>query len=477
MAVTRIILWLGNAFLFCAIIMGLTGAAGFLLREASMSVVFLFFSLIAALLGGALVFMTRNSPSRETSKDAMIFLLLFWIFVPIVFALPYVVCGVTPTFSRAYFESVSAFSTTGASTLIAEDIPRTFLLWRSLLQWGGGVMTATFAVVILAALNLSGSGVHRSKLFTLRRGELFSRLIGVGRIIALIYGFIAAICFVGLLVSGTQIFESLCLSLSAISTGGLTPQNGPLSGYVSRFGVLILAITCFFGASNVAVLWDFARLKSWRKGHKLFLNLEHRGLLVLIAALILFGLFHAGIKQFYTVLIEAIFMVSTAGFNYRPAGIETLPSALLIIIALIGGSAISTAGGLKIIRGILLLSHAGTDIDRMSHPSRVKLVRFRGQILPDQAFLSVWMYFFGYTLVFAAGIVALGAAGMAYPVAVSASAASLSNMGPLLPATFPLSPYAEMNGLQLGILSSLMLFGRVEVLAAMAAFTPALWRQ
>ena len=477
MAITRIILWIGYTFLFCAALMIFAALTGLAFQEYALSGAFLFISLIIALFGGILAFTTRSAPVKESTRDAMIFLLLFWIATPFVLFLPMWAADVTAGPVQAFFETVSAFTTTGASALNPDELPSTILLWRAILQFCGGVVSATFAVVILAALNLSGTGVHKSKLFTLKKGEMFSRLLFIGRIVGGVYATLAAICFALLLISGHGLLNSICLSLSAISTGGLTPQDGTLSTYVNKFGVIALAVTCVFGAANLAIVWDMLRLKTRGSFMRLIRNYEHRGLFVFMAVLIVFGSIYAGLGNVFAVFIESLFMVSTAGFDYEAIGIDVVPPSLLIMGALVGGCAISTAGGLKMIRLLLLMSHASTDVGRMSHPSKVKQVHFRGSVLKDRAFMSVWMYFFGYTLVFAAGVVALGAAGISYPVAVSASAAGLSNIGPLLDTTFPLYSYATMDALQLTVLSVLMLIGRVEVLAALAAFTPSLWRK
>ncbi len=477
MAFTRIIHWLGVSFLFCAIINALAILFGLALGEYELVRTFVFMTLILALAGGVLFVSTFNAAIRESVGDALIFLLLFWLLTPIVLGVPFYMSGVASSLPQAYFEAVSALTTTGASTLVPENIPRTFLIWRSLLQACGGIVVSTFAVVILAALNLSGTGVHRSKLFTLKRGELFPRLIAIGKVITAIYAAISFICFAGLLLTGAGLIDAICLSLSAISTGGLTPQSGGMSSYISRIGAALLAFTCIFGAANIAVLWDFIRMSSALHVKRFFTNVEHRGMFVMIAGLLLCGVFYAGITNFFVVIVEAIYIVTTTGFDYEVIGIDMVPRGLLISLALIGGSAISTAGGIKIIRLLLLMRHAMTDIDRMSHPSRVKLVKFRGHILPDREFLSIWMYFFGYILIFGGGIMALGAAGLEFSVAVSACAAALSNFGPLLQATFPDTSYAAMGKLQLCVLSIIMLIGRVEVLAALAVFSPSLWKR
>ena len=169
--------------------------------------------------------------------------------------------------------------------------------------------------------------------------------------------------------------------------------------------------------------------------------------------------------------------MSTAGFDYNVIGIEMLPPVILIAIALMGGSALSTAGGVKIIRMLLLFRHLSTDMSRLSHPSRIVPVSFKSQHIPDRAFLSIWMYFFGYTLFFGVSILAIGATGLSFEDAVATGAASLSNMGPLLPATLPESglTYADFTALQKGVSAIFMLIGRVEVLAVLILFTPSFW--
>jgi len=186
-----------------------------------------------------------------------------------------------------------------------------------------------------------------------------------------------------------------------------------------------------------------------------------------------------GPSHAYTLLIESMFFVSTAGFDYDVIGIEMLPSVVLISVALIGGSALSTAGGLKIIRILLLFRHLFTDLGRLTHPSRLIPVNFRGEHIPDRAFLSVWMYFFGYTLFFGLAILALGATGLGFEDAVVTGAASLSNIGPLLPATMPESglTYADFSASQKMISAITMLIGRVEVLAILILFIPSFWQR
>lgn len=477
MAITRIILWLGNTFVICAALLALTALCAFFMLDAQSAIGMASTALGTGLLGVTFIAMTYNTPAQETNADALLFLLIFWLLVPLIAAIPYLALGVSSDIVSAYFEAVSAFTTTGASALNPDELPKALLIWRALLQWFGGVCVATFAVVVLAALNLAGTGIHRSMLFTLKKGELFERLIGIGRVIAGIYIFLAAICFIAMVITGTGAFDALCLSLSGVATGGLTPHSTPISAYVGRMSSIILAIFCFFGAMNVAIVWDALRLRRLRNIITLIRNVEHRGLLVIAMAMSIFGFFFVGFSHAFTLIIESLYFVSSAGFDYNVIGIEMMPPVILIAIGLIGGSALSTAGGVKMIRILLLFRHLSTDMSRLSHPSRIVPVSFKKQHIPDRAFLSIWMYFFGYTLFFAFSILALGATGLTFEDSVATGAASLSNIGPLLPATLPESglTYADFSSVQKLVSAFFMLMGRVEVLAVLILFTPSFW--
>lgn len=479
MAVTRIILWIGYALVMMSALMGLALLGALFLIDYQVAIIMVVTGLAVLVFGVLLILTTAQTPSRETNSDALLFLLLFWTFIPLIGAIPFLVYDPNTGWIRAYFEAVSMLTTTGASGFAAEELPPAIILWQAILQFFGGVSVATLAVVVLAALNLTGTGVHRSNLFTLRKGELFERLIGIGRVVFSIYLFIASLSFILMTLSGTRVFDALILSLSAVATGGMTPRSDDLVLYVPRISAFILALTCGLGAMNVSVVWDILRSRNLRNMRRLFTNIEHRTLLFIFVGLLMLGLFYAGVQNIYPVFLEAIFFVSSAGFIYDPISLEQIPSVILIAIALTGAAALSTAGGLKVIRIVLLMRHLSTDIKRLSHPSRVLPVSFRKMAIPDRAFLSIWMYFFGYTLVFGVSVLGYGAVGLDFVDATTVGAASLSNMGLLLPATLPESglTWIEMSSSQLMLSSVLMLIGRVEVLAVFVLLTPSFWKE
>ena len=364
MAITRIIYWLGNTFIIFAVLLGFTSFLILFLSDYSASFIFFIMSMVVLTVGSILKLLTHNTSNRDSNSEALLFLLLFWIFVPMLGSLPYIALGTTNSFISAYFESVSAFTTTGASSLVADDLSQVIVLWRSILQWFGGVCAATFAIVILAALNLFGTGIHKSKLFTLEKGKLFLKISTIGRIVAFIYFLITFFTVLLMVFSGSNLFDSLCLSLSGISSGGLMPKSGPLNTYINQVGITILSITCLIGAMNVAVLHDCFRLKNTKAFLSLLKNVEHKALITFVLILFSIGAIYGSFSSVFVIIIESIFFISTAGFNYAIDGLEYIPVAILISLCLIGGSALSTAGGLKIIRILLLFRHLGTDMNR-----------------------------------------------------------------------------------------------------------------
>lgn len=479
MAFLRIILWLGNSFVLCAGLFIVAAFVAYGTIDPLSTIRFSGLAMISGVLGAILIALSYNSTARESNSEGLLFLALFWVIIPFITAIPFWLLGASPNILSAYFESVSAFTTTGASRLVPEEIPAALVFWRALLQWFGGVSIATFAIVILAALNLTGTGIHRTMLFTFKKGELFGRLVWIGGLSALIYLGLAAIAFLLMVLGGAQVFDALCLSLSGVSTGGLTPKSGPLSLYVPPFAATILGILCIFGAMNISVLWNFIRLKTWRSFRQVLLNVEHRSLWYFVSFLAFLAVIFSGLANLPNSFLDSLYFVSSAGFQYDVVGIDMVPSVILISMALIGGSALSTAGGIKILRLLLLFRHLITDLGRLSHPSRIIPVKLHDRRVADKAFLSVWMYFFAYALVFGIGVAAFGVAGLGLEDSIATSSASLTNMGPLLSLSLPESglTYSNFTSSQMIISIVLMLLGRLEVLAILALFMPAFWRQ
>ena len=444
--------------------------------QLNTAVVFFFLAIISGFTGFVFVMSTPISKNIETNIDALLFLIMFWIVAPILSALPFFFLGPEMTIASLLFEGVGAVTTSGASAFLPSDLPDGLLLWRGLAQLFGGIAVTTFAIVILASLNMTGTGIHRSLLFTYEHEDLYGRIITIGKTVGGVYCGFVALSLLVLLMGGAAPIEALCLALGGVSTGGLSPIDGPLATILSPLGAFLFSIICLLGAFNFAVIWDVIRIHNKVSVLRFFSNVEHRALLVLIGILLLVSILYFNGAHMIDNINEVIFFVSTTGYDYNIVALEMTPSILLIIIALIGGSALSTAGGLKVIRLLLLFRHLETDLSRLSHPSRIIPVKFRGQLIRDRSFVSIWMYFFGYTLVFGLGILSFTATNIDFETAVTLSAGMLSNMAPLLQYTFSDSTLLMLDDGQKLVAVALMYAGRVEVLAIFALLSTMQWR-
>ena len=473
--ILRLIQRSGRLFFLFAALYAAAAILCFGIVEIRAAIMFISFALVIGVMGFIFVILSAAETHSETNIDALMLLMLFWILGTVLSALPYAFLLPNMSLPSLFFEGVGAITTSGASGFLPSELPNSLHIWRALVQCLGGIVVTTFAIVILATLNLTGTGIHRSVLFTYQHIDLFARLMLIGRIVAAVYLCFAAAAIVVLLLSGASPVQAFCLALGGVSTGGLSPSDVPLAQILSPLGAVVFACICLFGAFNFAVLWDIIRHRDKRVILQAVINVEHRGLLVMIGVLTLLSIFYLGWPNFFDSFIEAIFFVSTSGYEYNIIALEMLPPVILISMTLIGGSALSTAGGLKMIRLLMLFRHLETDLSRLTHPSRVYPVKFRGQHVRDNSFLSIWMYFFGYTFLFGGGIVAFAATGVDFDISVTLSAGMLSNMAPLLPYTFSDLAMTQLTDVQKIVASGLMFAGRIEVLAILALISSRPW--
>jgi len=431
----------------------------------------LFFGVSGTLIG-------RNLETPTGPREGVAMLLGGWTLLPLIASLGFWDRGGLASFADAYFEAMSAFTTTGFTLLEAETANRSILLWRSLLEWSGGYFSILSILVILVALNLAGPGVLRSVLFTVGGQGLTSRFWHITREAGIVYVLMTFLTFVGLLLSGAEPFNALILGLSAPATGGAAPVAGAVADYVPPLGLVALTAALIAGSLNYALLFEAYR-DSVMRGD-ILRDVETRGLMIVFGLLLCVVLLSApgfGPQRLAIAAHDAAALISTSARFADPAAMAAFPPPLLLGVTLIGGSALSTAGGLKLVRLILLGRHARLELMKLSFPSSVEPVRFRERVVPDRVFIGLWIYFLGFTAALALITLGIAASGVEFQVATSAAVAALSNAGPLLSVVAPGADPASLGVFARVILMLAMALGRMETLAALAMFAPGLWRR
>ncbi len=435
--------------------------------------------MLTAFVSGALLLSgigTRRHNARGI--DLLLIMVLFWTLLPFLAALPLVGATQIDSFVAAYFEAVSALTTSGASMLVvpqAEASP--ILLWRALLSWLGGMWTLVFAVAVLAPFNIGGITLTGNPLLQHEEGAaLTSRLGRPLRLIFPVYGLLTVLGFLSMVAFGTPAFDALCLSLAAISTSGMSVHTQSLASYLPYGAQVSVTILSFIGALSIPLLLV---VKMSKYAARIFRDIEFRVFVALIigyAAMSFFVLSPSATGlRLDAVLMHSIAVHSTAGFNFLPDGaLAHWPIVWLMVPVLIGGMAMSTGGGVKVMRAIILVKDLGSQLSKLSYPSSVHPVQLQGRRLEKDDFTAAWAYTAVFILLASAAVLLLGLFGItladAWPIVLGALSNNLAIMG------HTATSYAVMSDALQIIIALLMIAGRIELLVLMVLFTSSFWR-
>jgi trk system potassium uptake protein TrkH len=416
---------------------------------------FVITTVIGLFIGGAILAGTARLQRPAGAAAALRLAFYGWLLVPLLAAAP-LVPGAGGAI-EGVFEAYAAMTTTGAVLSAPEEVSRAVILWRCYLAWIGGLTSLVLAATVFAALDRRGVGLRRTSLLTVERSDLFTNFGRGFRRLGSVYGLVTALGAVLLMSTGTAPFDAICLALSGVSTAGLAPQSGALQTWLAAPSIIVLALLCVAGA------WNFAVMYEWLSRYRLPRGTgELRAIMAVAGACGVAALIFSGPGELPAGLLDGLFAISTAGFQTIEAA--PIPVAVLLLLAMVGGSTISTSGGVKMPRVLLLLRRAGGELSVLSHPSAAVRTRFAGRPVFDEALAGVWVYALAFPVALGLGTVVLTFAGAEFEPAWRVAAASLSNMGPPAGADF-----ASLPPPALIVSALLMVAGRLEVLAAAAA--------
>lgn len=450
---------LGALWVLVALVALLAAMCAPAVNEAHLAPFFITTAGLAFVPGVLVLAATRGVRVGASALDALGLALMAWITAPAFAALPFWLTGYFSPID-ALFESYSALTTTGATLLPTDELPLSLIFWRAVLAWLGGYATLLLAIAVFAALDRDVPAIRRSALLTVRPDNILSHLPVAARRVGLIYAVLTAFTWLFLLLAGNAFFDATVLALAAISTSGYTPVDG---GLATNFGVVstgIVALACLAGSVNIALFWDVLRDRSALK------DPDFAGIAALAGGLgCLYLLADPG--NVLTHALDAFFVVSTSAYTVSDTG-SPVPVAA-VFVALIGGAAASTTGGVKISRILLLWRRMGAELAVLTDPSSIVPVTFRGRTARDSALIGIWAYVLGFLACLGIGGVALTLTGLDFESAFLANSAALSNAGTLFNETHSGDGWRSVADGAKPILISAMILGRLEVLAAVAA--------
>lgn len=438
------------------------------------------------LIGGViLLLLGRKSGLVVLRKEGIAIVGLGWMMCGVFGALPYLFGQPRLGIAEAFFESISGFTTTGATVIVDLDqYPRSILLWRSLTQWLGGLGILVLFVALLSTLGVGSKALFRHESSGKSGEGLQSSIHDVAARLWQIYVLLSALCCAGLYVLGMSFYDALTHTFAAISTGGFSPRNESVAAYGNVWIELWIVLFMACGGVNFMLYaWILRRRwERWAKEEETRFYLWTLGIITVVICLDIWymGKYASIGAAFRVSLFQVVSIMTTTGFV--TANFDTWPpfsKLLLVIIMFVGGCAGSTAGGIKVSRWLLFVKIIRAEIIAAFRPTQVISLHLNGNLVTDS--LKSQTVFFvalaGFFVLAGSALMSFLEPTLSILSSVTAVVASLFNVGPGLEAVGPAHNYAELSPGTLVFLSFLMVLGRLEFFAVLVLFVPSLWRK
>ncbi len=439
---------------------------------------FLIAMAVSLAVGGALWLFSKPKDSVIYAREGFITVALVWIVLSAIGALPFTLCGEIPSYIDAFFETVSGFTTTGASILPdVEALSHGLLFWRSFTHWIGGMGVLVFAMAVIPDMSDRSIHIMRAEMPGPIIGKLVPRVKDTAKILYLIYIVLTLTQVVFLLFGGMDIFESLVHAFGTAGTGGFGIKADSVTSYSPYIQWVIGIFMLIFGVNfNLYYLILIRRFKSAFSSNELWIYL---GIVAFGTASICANIMPY-MSGFGESLRAAFFQVSsiitTTGFASTDFNLwPEFSKGIILVLMFIGGCAGSTAGGLKVSRVIILFKTVRMEIKRMLHPRSVSVVRFEGKPLEEDTYRSVSFYFVLYMLCLFVVFLLLCLEPFDLETNFTAAVSCFNNVGPGLASVGPMANYASYSPFAKLLLSFAMLFGRLEIFPLIIALSPATW--
>ncbi|MFO7604420.1 MAG: TrkH family potassium uptake protein [Gammaproteobacteria bacterium] len=442
-----------------------------------------FYTFLLSLGGGFLLWWSFRQAKHELRRhEGFLIVASFWLVLSAVSAIPFIL-GPHLNFFDAFFEATSAFTTTGATVITGlDELPKSVLFYRQELQWLGGMGIIVLAVAVLPLLGMGGMQLYRAETTgPFKEEKLTPRIAHTARSFILIYLGMTLLCALAYIIAGMSVFDAVAHSLSTVSTGGFSTYDASMGHFNSLSIELIAGFFMLMGAVNFSLHY-LAIHKLHLRAY--FASPETRVFLAIIASVVLLCAltltFHQTYPDFLTSLRHATFttisIITSSGYTTEnfAAWPVSLP-VLLIFISFVGGCAGSTAGGMKVIRFILLFKQGHREIIRLIHPAIVMPIKVGRRVVSDEVTKGVWSFFALYVAIFTLVMLVLMAGGADQVTAFAAVATTLNNLGPGLGEVS--SNFQSVPDWQKLLLSLCMLLGRLELFTLIIFFMPAFWRR
>ena len=431
---------------------------------------------------GLLMFLATRETSRGLStRQAFIMTVMVWVTLSAFGALPFYWSGAVPTYTDAFFESISGLTTTGATVITdLNSLPPGTLLWRGILQWLGGLGIIVMAVSVLPMLQIGGMQLFKVEAFETSE-KILPRATQISGFITLIFLNLTGLCMLAYLFAGMNVLDAVVHAMTTVATGGFSNHDASL-GYFNNPTIDTIAIIFMIIGSLPFLL--YVQALQGNSG-PLLRDGQVRTFLTLLSGVILFAWIieetvgvRGGLDAFRFAAVNVTSILTGTGYSTTAYdGWGPVAVAFFFFIMFIGGCAGSTSCGIKIFRFQVLFQNIRQHLARILYPHGIFTQKFNGRPISEDVTSAVMSFFFLYILSFAVSAMALAIAGVDTITALSGAGSAISNVGPGLGALIgPAGTYKELEDIPKWILCATMLLGRLELLTVLVILSPRFWR-
>ena len=432
-------------------------------------------------LGTLLFYLTRNPAAHILRQDVFLIVVLGWLGMATVGALPFVLSGLMGPVD-AFFESMAGFTTTGASTIrVPEEVAPSLLLWRSMTQWAGGIGIVLLFVAVAPLVGFGAAQLYSAELASPVAERLTPRIQDTAKILVFVYSALTLAGVVALSLAGMGPFDAVNHALTTVSTGGFTTYSDSIAAFDSWAVEMYLVVGMVLSGVNFTLYFQAVQGRLGRVlGNRellAYLGIIVVGTVVVTASLYAFDYHDSPVLAFREALFQSASLLTGTGFSTADwKAWDPLSQSLLMIFMAIGAMAGSTSGGLKVIRAILLVRHGVQEVFHMVHPQAVTPLKLGDRVIPERLRTAFLGFFFVYVATLAVGTLLMALHGMPIGTAFGSVFACLSITGAALGPVGDPSFYAALPSSAKLILCVFMLLGRLELFTVLVLLTPAFWR-
>ena len=439
-------------------------------------------SLVNSVIGFILYYNTKDNENKELKRrDGYLIVILSWIAMSLFGMLPYIFTDQISNVPDAFFETVSGYTTTGASILNdIEILDHGILYWRSLTQWIGGMGIIVLAVAILPFLGIGGMQLFVAEAPGVSVDKLQPRIKETAMRLWQIYISFTVVLFFILWAEGMNSFEAVNHAMTTFATGGFSTKNASIGYFESPLIQYTIILFMFISATNFTLTYFAIKLDF----KKVFQNEEFRiysSFIIFLTAIVFITLYlidsSYAEETFRSALFSVVSIITTTGFTTVDfTGWTEFITILFFILMFFGASAGSTSGGIKIVRHVVLLKNSYIELKKQLHQQGIFILRFNNTKVPQSVVTNILAFMMLYVVIFSIGSVIMTLMGVDFITAIGSVAATLGNIGPGIGDVGPASNFSSIPDAGKYFLSLLMLIGRLELLTFLLILTPAFWK-